>query len=411
MAQSGFCFLVLLARFTQIFFMRYLILLLAGLFTAPSIFSQNVGIGTSSPLYKLTVQTPSQSYGMVHTNGNIRIGTYTGSSVLAGEGAWLGTLSNHPLYLFTVGSDPQVTVTQNGYVGINTMAPFGPLDVRRIPGNIGTAFFGGTTYGSVFNFSTTQDTYIRGGLAGSRVIINDAALGNVGIGTDSPADKLTVSTATSNYGVTHTDGVITTGTWVGGGAGWFGTKSNHPLNFFTNNGGPQLSILTNGMVVVGNQGVEFPNPLFSNWNVRTGTANANFYFSYANVTKAGISSTDGSYFQISDARLKKNILPYKSVLNGVKKMNVLTYEYITDVSGQRCFGLIAQNAAEHFPEIVSEIADKDGKKLLAIVYGKTGVLALKAIQEQQVIIESQQDKIQELEKRITALEKLIKEKL
>jgi len=43
--------------------------------------------------------------------------------------------------------------------------------------------------------------------------------------------------------------------------------------------------------------------------------------------------------------------------------------------------------------------------LLGIAYGKTGVLALKAIQGQQVIIEKQQQQIDVLEKRIEALER------
>ncbi|MEO7984130.1 MAG: hypothetical protein ABI688_08615, partial [Bacteroidota bacterium] len=71
--------------------------------------------------------------------------------------------------------------------------------------------------------------------------------------------------------------------------------------------------------------------------------------------------------------------------------------------GARSFGLIAQDAAQYFPEIVSETSDKEGKKLLGIAYGKTGVLALKAVQEQQQIIESLQQKIERLEKLVTEL--------
>jgi chaperonin cofactor prefoldin len=41
---------------------------------------------------------------------------------------------------------------------------------------------------------------------------------------------------------------------------------------------------------------------------------------------------------------------------------------------------------------------------MGIAYGKTGVLAIKAIQEQQVIIESLEKKIETLEKRLAALE-------
>jgi hypothetical protein len=91
-------------------------------------------------------------------------------------------------------------------------------------------------------------------LNGSSIFNNN--ISNVGIGTASPANKLTVQTLINDYGLTHTDGTITTGTWIGNfnGAtgGWLGTKSNHPLNFFTNGGNAQMTVLTNGNIGVGN---------------------------------------------------------------------------------------------------------------------------------------------------------------
>ncbi len=78
---------------------------------------------------------------------------------------------------------------------------------------------------------------------------------NVGIGTTTPANKLTVQTLTNDFGLTHTDGTVTVGSWIGNfqGAtgGWIGTKSNHPLNFFTNNGSAQMTVLSNGNVGIG----------------------------------------------------------------------------------------------------------------------------------------------------------------
>ena len=78
---------------------------------------------------------------------------------------------------------------------------------------------------------------------------------NVGIGTTTPANKLTVQTLTNDFGLTHTDGTVTVGSWIGNfqGAtgGWIGTKSFHPLNLFTNNGSAQMTVLTNGNVGIG----------------------------------------------------------------------------------------------------------------------------------------------------------------
>lgn len=74
---------------------------------------------------------------------------------------------------------------------------------------------------------------------------------NVGIGTITPADKLTVQTLTNTYGLTHTDGSITVGSYIGLGSGWLGTKSNHPLSFFTNNSLQQMTLTTAGKFGIG----------------------------------------------------------------------------------------------------------------------------------------------------------------
>ncbi len=76
--------------------------------------------------------------------------------------------------------------------------------------------------------------------------------GKVGIGTNTPITKLSVKTLTNDYGVTQTDGTITVGTYVGAGEGWIGTRSNHPLTFFTNNGGQAVTLATNGFFGIGN---------------------------------------------------------------------------------------------------------------------------------------------------------------
>lgn len=97
--------------------------------------------------------------------------------------------------------------------------------------------------------------YARNAATLGNSVFTDAS-GNVGIGTNVPEQKLTVQTPAGSYGIIHTDGTRAVGTYVGGSSsgadgGWLGTKSNHALHLFTNNGQPSITIATNGNVGIG----------------------------------------------------------------------------------------------------------------------------------------------------------------
>ena len=65
--------------------------------------------------------------------------------------------------------------------------------------------------------------------------------GYLGVGTSAPTYPLTLFTL-GGAGMVQTDGNISVGSYVGLGGGWFGTFSNHPLYFFTNNGLASLTV-------------------------------------------------------------------------------------------------------------------------------------------------------------------------
>ncbi len=81
-----------------------------------------VGIGTHTPFSPLNIATKDFTWGMTHTNGSVRVGTFVGEG-----GGWIATATPSPLYFGTselfANVDPQMAITTAGTVGINTRTP------------------------------------------------------------------------------------------------------------------------------------------------------------------------------------------------------------------------------------------------------------------------------------------------
>lgn len=122
---------------------------------------------------------------------------------------------------------------------------------------------------------------------------------------------------------------------------------------------------------------------------------------YANIENAKSITCLGDIqaFSSSDRRLKKNISSIKNALEKIKKIDGVEFDW---KDGQTLYkghdiGLLAQQVNKYFPEIVTERPDG----FLAIRYEKFVAVLLSAMNEQQDIIES-------LNKRLSVLEKKIK---
>jgi len=236
--------------------MKKIILLLAIIATSQIATAQNVGIGTTTPITKLEVLTPDASWGIIHTNGSVRVGTYAGSA-----GGWIATQSSHPLYfatsLLNLNGSAQMALLTNGNFGIGNIAPAYKLDIHST-GNAQINMSEGVGFQTALFSRYTNRLEIQpsdafqvsvGGIDQRNLCISNN--GYTGIGTSTPSTRLQVLTADGSYGITHTNGTVSVGTYIGNGGGWLGTQSNHPLYFFTNNSNAQMTLATNGNFGIG----------------------------------------------------------------------------------------------------------------------------------------------------------------
>lgn len=102
----------------------------------------------------------------------------------------------------------------------------------------------------------------------------------------------------------------------------------------------------------------------------------------------------------SDEKLKDNIRPTKYVgLDVIRGINICDFEW--KKSGKtRAGGFIAQNVEKFFPEAVSDTVEDGGEITKGVSYGVLVAPAIKAIQEQQEIIEKLLARVEELENKI-----------
>tara|TARA_R110002072_G_scaffold16233_3_gene63848 strand:- start:30113 stop:32869 length:2757 start_codon:yes stop_codon:yes gene_type:complete len=131
-----------------------------------------------------------------------------------------------------------------------------------------------------------------------------------------------------------------------------------------------------------------------------------FSFAENGVRRAYVEGATGNYVITSDRRLKKNIESLPNVANKLHDINLYRYHYISQHNSEKkVLGAMAQEVQSHFPEIVS--TDEHGN--LGISYDGLSVIAIKAIKEQQAVIETQQSEIDALKKEIKSIKALLKQ--
>jgi len=117
--------------------------------------------------------------------------------------------------------------------------------------------------------------------------------------------------------------------------------------------------------------------------------------------KGSWNATSGAYVQASDRRVKKDITPLENnTLHKVMQLNPVSYLMKEQTDNKRNLGLISQEVQEIFPSITHYVEESD---LLALSYTELIPILIKALQEQQNIIDAQNAKDIIQDKSIEAL--------
>jgi hypothetical protein len=357
----------------------------------------NVGIGTSSPSQTLDVD------GGIKVKGTGSNPGLTMDNVLyvqrSGNGASYSSYDYHAFYTnSTSGAETgseRMRILSNGRVGIGTTSPGQKLSIQD--GNLGVfnsskdimALFAGS-YGNYLHIGCWN----QAGSTSKNIVLNQYG-GNVGIGTTSPAQKL------------HVAGNIQT-------TGGVYLKS-HGINYLSNGNGDGASLSTGNVT------------FRSWWGIR--------YLDYTSTCRCFISTRSGTWYgntaSTSDDRCKREEVYIQDALNTILKLKPQNYKkyFNLDCSGQYQYesGLIAQEVYYDTPELqhlikLPEDADLSGNPIPTSddpqvdpdysIWGSTpasvnyiGLIPylIKAVQEQQEVIETEKTKNTTLETQITSI--------
>jgi len=126
-------------------------------------------------------------------------------------------------------------------------------------------------------------------------------------------------------------------------------------------------------------------------NITCGNStNASSIFAYGNIT------ANGNVQSVSDVRLKEDIQTVTSALDILTKLRGVTFYWKNKTtSGEKQYGVIAQEVEEVLPELVNTVS-KEGEETIKVV-NYNGLISpmIEAIKEQQQEIQEQQQEIQE----------------
>jgi hypothetical protein len=243
------------------------------------------------------------------------------------------------------------------------------------------------------------------------------ASGNVGIGDDNPLSILHIG------GGSDANVPVTFAPSTGGNAEFRNTSSTGTFTFTTNNGSSEAMRISGGNLLVGNTGLTSARTSIYNSGVDAlrialsddAASSTSFIACFSDstttaygtlrlniVANGNVTNSNNSYGAISDEKLKENITDATPKLDSINQVRVVNYNLISDPENKQ-LGVIAQELEQIFPNMVEEFPDKDnngndlGTTTKTVKYSVFVPMLIKAIQEQQAIIEALTARIEALE--------------
>ncbi len=334
--------------------------------------------------FKNTSTSPSAKYGVYGTTTGVSSASSTGG-YFYGSGS---TNYNYGVYGSTSGA---TGTTYGGYFTNTSTSTSHKTGVYALTSGSSS----GTNYGGIFSASgSTGDNF---GCYG----VSDGSTGTNNYGGYFLAFK---TGGTSNYGVYGKSNGTTTGTNIGGYFTASGSSTNNYgllvadglVGLGTLTPSYKLTVETSNLSYIANF-KHTTNSTSSNGIIIQAGSNSSagaemIQFKRNDGTDIGNisqnSSTTVAYNTTSDRRLKDNIVNTHFGINDLMKIQVRDYFYKADSSKTPVTGFIAQELYEIFPNAVSKPANEE--EMWSVDYGKVTPLLVKAIQEQQALIEKLQ---------------------
>ena len=336
----------------------------------------NVGIGTISPTHKLHVYSaaPTGGIGLKVESGNAT--NWIQNKCTAGSWQIGSTGSGFQLYNDDT-SSYRFTVQNGGNVGIGTTSPSTILQVESTDPIITLERNNNGSAAGAINFQG-NDNVVDWQLGTNQAI----GLGfeiNEGGGTN---NRFYI--APGGYTKITDDGDTTWNGYDFHAITQSAASEPTVMIYNDNAGGNNYGI----NVIHRSTSANTTGRFFLGATNNGGTENIKIY------TNGNIQNTNNSYTQLSDSRLKENIVDATSKLEEIKRLRVVNWNFIGDDLKQ--IGMVAQEVEEIFPGLVDVTGDNQ------IIHGTTyeNVKSLKYSVLVPILVKA----IQELEARVTELE-------